>query len=148
MMLGPELGSWILALALTIYGVIFLIEHHHSREDQKGGPILKTKSSVFQPKNILLMFAIFYFVLAHFNIYGAILSNMEYGQTPECENLLNQTNLSAGVTTHTYYNSCDLLQQSDVARSNFVLWSILLGAEIFALFIGSMMLFFRWLLRW
>jgi hypothetical protein len=139
-----EVGLYMFAAFLTIYGVLFLFFSKEAPSSPKKGI-----KAVFSPKLALFLFGLLYLSMAHFSVYSALGLNVEYGWDAPCENVVaNSTDISATVTAYEYTDSCLSRTTPPISETVFTLFTWILWIDFFAIFVGALLLFAVGLGEW
>lgn len=91
----------------------------------------------------MVLFALLYFSLAHFTMYGALALSVEYDNNAPCENLLMNSTTNGTLTINHYADSCQSITTPAVLETYFTLFTWLLYIDLFALMLGTLVLTFR-----
>lgn len=130
-----------LVLFLFVFGGLFL--WMAKNENMAQGPNDKQIGKVMKFQTIMVLFAFFYFALAHFTMYGVLGLSVEYDNNAPCDNVLRNTTTVGNLTTYTYVDSCASLVTPPIQETYFTLFTWLLYIDLFAIALGTLVLTFR-----
>lgn len=136
-----EFGAYAMSLFLTVYGFLFI---YLSTQEPPA-----SNKNWFTGKVLFAGLALVYLGVAHFTVYMALNYNIEYGNQPACENVVNTSNyLSSTVTQYTWINTCDGRDVPAATTTLFTAYSWILWMNLMLLMLGSIILTLRWVTRW